>query len=291
MMNLRKFTLILSLLITAGLSAFSQTDSIPLTTIAEKTAKFNNDNPVEKVYVHFDKPYYALGDTVWFKAYVTADAFGTASMHMPSTISSVVYVDVISGKDSIVRKLKLPVTNGVAFGDMVLNKAQYKQGSYHFRAYTNWMRNFDPSYFFNKTVNIGSAIDKDLFTNISLSGSAKNNTAKVDARINYKDPDGHAYANKKVSWKVQNSDDETLSKGKGTTDANGNIIVSFSTNKTGNLNSSILVTAIDVTDQKTSAASFPLKHATDGMDIQFFPEGGDLIISARMAEARILKAQ
>jgi hypothetical protein len=277
MMNLRKFTFILSLLITAGLSAFSQTDSISLSALGEKTAKFNNDHPVEKVYLHFDKPYYAVGDTVWFKAYVTADAYLTNTQHVPSTISSVVYVDIISGKDSIVRRLKLPVNNSVAFGDLVLSRPLYKQGGYRFRAYTNWMRNSDAAYFFNKTINVGNAIEKEVFTNISLSGSAKSNNAKIEAKINYKDAEGHTYANRKISWKIQNTDDETIGKGKGVTDGNGDITITFSTNKPVNFNTSLLITAIDITEQKTLSTTFPLKHATAAMDVQFFPEGGDLL--------------
>lgn len=26
--------------------------------------------PVEKVYLHTDKPYYTIGDTLWFKSYL-----------------------------------------------------------------------------------------------------------------------------------------------------------------------------------------------------------------------------
>ncbi|MDB5032740.1 hypothetical protein, partial [Mucilaginibacter sp.] len=69
MMNLRKFTLILTLLVAAGLSAYSQNDTISVKTIVAKTEKFNLEHPVEKVYLQFDKPYYAVGDTVWFKVY------------------------------------------------------------------------------------------------------------------------------------------------------------------------------------------------------------------------------
>ena len=29
--------------------------------------------PVEKLYLQFDKPYYALGDTIWLKAYLLND--------------------------------------------------------------------------------------------------------------------------------------------------------------------------------------------------------------------------
>ncbi len=48
-------------------------------------------------------------------------------------------------------------------------------------------------------------------------------------------------AGKKVSWKVQTKSDETLSKGKATTDAGVTITVNFDTNKLTDLSSSDLI--------------------------------------------------
>jgi hypothetical protein len=274
-MNLKKFTFLLSLFFIAGLSAFSQTDSIPLVTLAEKTAQYNGSYPIEKVYLHFDKPYYAVGDTIWLKAYVTADSYGDLKQRVPSGISNVVYVDV-THKDTIVQKLKLAVTKGVAFGNITLAKTQFKQGNYQIRAYTKWMRNFDAAYFFDKTISIGDAINKSVLTNISLTSSTQNNAAKVTAHINYRNADGSAIAGKKVNWKVQTKSDEVLEKGKATTDANGNITVSFNTNKLTDLSLSDLVTEIDA-NPKEITNQFSLKSTAAPIDVQFFPEGGDLI--------------
>ena len=273
-MNLKKFTFLLSLFILTGLAAFAQTDSIPLATLAQKTAEYNNNYPVEKVYLHFDKPYYAVGDTIWLKAYVTADSFNELKQRVPSGISNVVYVDII--RDTIMRKLKLDVNKGVAFGNIALTKTQFKQGNYQIRAYTKWMRNFDAAYFFDKTISIGDAVNKSVLTNITLTSSTQNNTAKVSARINYRNPDGSPIAGKKVNWKVQTKNDDVLSKSKETTDASGNITVSFSTNKLADLSTSDLITEIDA-NPKEVTSQFPLKNAAAQMDVQFFPEGGDLI--------------
>jgi hypothetical protein len=272
-MNFKKIYLPLFLLFAISLTAFSQTDTIGLRTIITKSVKVANEHPFEKVYLHFDKPYYAIGDTIWFKAYLTID------MHQPSQLSKIIYVDVISSKDSIVQSLKLQVTGSSALGNIMLFPSLYRQGNYHIRAYTNWMRNEDPAYFFNKTVALGS-INNQILTNISLSGLTKNSSSKVTAKIQYKDPAGKAYANRKVNWKILN-DDETLSKGKGVTNANGILDVTVTTNKTAVLTSCALVTVIDVTDNKSLTNSFTLTHALDQPDVQFFPEGGDLIAGIR----------
>ena len=57
--------------ITLSFSSSAQTDTISINTLITKTNKVLSDYPAEKIYLHFDKPYYAVADTVWFKAYVT----------------------------------------------------------------------------------------------------------------------------------------------------------------------------------------------------------------------------
>src|ERR1700759_2091462 len=108
-------------------STASAQDGSVLNKIMTNTAKLYQDNPVERVYLHFDKPYYALGDTIWFKAYLTLD------VHQPSPLSKIVYVDIINSRDSLVQTLKLPVSGSTAIGNVGMIAPLYKQGNYHFR--------------------------------------------------------------------------------------------------------------------------------------------------------------
>jgi len=276
LMILRKLLLTACLSLVVALSAFAQDDSVALTTIISKTAKFATNYPVEKVYLHFDKPYYAVGDTIWFKAYVTIQD------HQLSALSKIVYVDMITNHDSVVQSLRLPVVNGVASGSIVLPQVSFMEGNYHVRAYTNWMRNFDPAYFFTKNITVGNTVDEKnpVNTHISFTNSLSGGVEKIDAKIIYKDQDGVAYINKKVSWKVQ-SDDETIDKGKGTTDQNGVLTLSFSSNKRGSFGTADLITDIDLNYKKTISNSFSLKTAAIPKDVQFFPEGGNIISGIR----------
>ncbi len=191
-MGLKKFALIILLLIIAVLPAVAQRDSIGLNTIVSKTEKLPTEHPFEKVYLHFDKPYYAVGDTIWFKAYLTI-----GPTHLPSGLSRIVYVDVISSQDSVVKSLKLSSQNGIAFGDVTLSPKIFKRGNYHIRAYTNWMRNFGPDYFFNKTITIGDVYDNTGDPVISFTKTEKNKDLLIKATIFYKDREGKAEAGKK----------------------------------------------------------------------------------------------
>jgi hypothetical protein len=241
-----------------------------LNKIMAKTAKLYNDMPIERVYLHFDKPYYALGDTIWFKAYLTMD------QHLPSPISKIIYVDILTAKDSLVESLKIPVKNSVSWADIALSQFTYKKGNYRVVAYTNWMNNFGPDYFFNKSITIGDAINNNLSTQISLKRSVSNKFSKITAGIYYKDDEGKPYSEKRVSWTVEKDYDELI-KGKGVTDKNGFIDISFVNTKNIGLDSAALITVIDRGERKQGTSKFPLKSVAQPNDMQFFPEGGQLI--------------
>ena len=253
-------------------------DTLSLNTIIEKTQKLAHTYPTEKVYLHFDKPYYALGDTMWFKGYLALE------QNQPSDLSKVLYVDIISDKDSLVRSLRLQVVNTSAYGNLTLDPLVYRAGNYRIRAYTYWMINADKDYFFNKNIRVGDAIDKKLITNISLKGQNATNSPTINANILFKDPDGKPLANRKVSWKVV-SKFEDIAKGKGTTDATGALSLTLSANQKALLDVGVLETVIEATDTRAITSKFPLKNSFTEADIQFFPEGGEFInnVAGRVA--------
>ena len=273
-MKLLRFLFLPLFLLTAWIPATAQNDASALNTIMANTAKLYDANPIEKVYLHFDKPYYALGDTIWFKAYLTVN------LHQPSPLSRIIYVDVLSPRDSLVQSLKLHVKNSVAWNSIVLSQYIYKKGNYRVVAYTNWMNNSDPGYFFNKNITIGDAISNPISTQVSLKNSIVNKQLKITAGIFYKDADGNPYSDKKVTWTVVKDYDDII-KGKGVTDKNGFIDISFINVKNYNLDSASLVTVIDNGNRKQIGSTFPLKSVSGPDDIQFFPEGGQLLIGVR----------
>lgn len=251
--------------------AFSQkADSIGISTILDKNAQLNMKYPFEKVYVHFDKPYYAVGDTLWFKAYVTS------IQNIPSPLSKVIYLDVITDRDSLVETIKLPISNSVAAGSISLSDENYKQGNYHIRAYTRWMLNFDPSYFFNRNLYVGNAINKDLNSHIDLSAQRDDKNIRVNAKILFKNEDNRPLRNRRVNWEV-NADFDRVSRGRGATDSEGYLNIEFSSGRNVPIQEGSLTTRIEVDNREFLETHFPLNRVNVDNDIQFFPEGGDLI--------------
>lgn len=124
-------------------------DSLLVKDLNAKLTAANVTN-TEKAYLHFDKPYYATGDTIYFKAYVT-----DATKHELSKQSEVLNVELIGSDNKVSRWEKIQLTNGLGWGDFALPDT-LTPGNYHVRAYTNLMRNTGSDYFFGKAIPIGS---------------------------------------------------------------------------------------------------------------------------------------
>lgn len=123
----------------------------------------------EKAYLHLDRPYYASDETVWFKAYLAE-----ADSHRPDTLSKILYVELISPQRRIVARRTLHLLAGVSPGDLALPDT-LAAGTYQLRAYTNWMRNAGPEFFFSRPLAVLDAQGK------LPAGSAP--TAKTDLQF------------------------------------------------------------------------------------------------------------
>jgi TonB-dependent SusC/RagA subfamily outer membrane receptor len=123
--------------------------------ILAKLEKYRLSTPQEKVYLHFDKPYYMAGETMWFKGYLF-----DGITHKIDSVSRVLYVDLIDetqGKVIATRTLKC---DGSTHGDILLPDS-LAEGMYQIRAYTNYMRNFSEEFFFRQEIKIWQGSTKN----------------------------------------------------------------------------------------------------------------------------------
>ena len=79
---------------------YSQT--INQQTVKEGIEQLNTNFPQERIYIQFDKPAYAPGETIWYKAYVMS---GTEI----SNISRNIYVDFTDADGIIVLHAMAPL--------------------------------------------------------------------------------------------------------------------------------------------------------------------------------------
>jgi len=95
-----------------------------------------------------DRSYYLTGEILWFKIY---DVDGT--FHKPLEISKVAYIEILSPENHAVLQAKVALINGFGDGSIFL-PASISSGNYQVRAYTNWMKNFEPEGYFRSSITI-----------------------------------------------------------------------------------------------------------------------------------------
>lgn len=255
--------------------AAQQLPTIPINTVVEKVQKYFGVYPVEKVHLHFDKPYYAVGDTLWLKAYLNHNLYE----YSPSKI---VYVEMLTSKDSLIQTLRIPLKNNGGKGQLVLDPQFIAQDNYRFRAYTKWMANFDQSYFYNKVVPIGDAINKKLGAEISF--KPESNT-KTKATLQFRDRSGNLLGRRKLTWEAIDGWDP-FDKGKAETDDMGRVTLNLTIKEREYLKKGRLIVKIDGDKLEPAlVGNYSLQHALWDADVQFFPEGGDLVagVSKKLA--------
>lgn len=142
---------------------------------------FANNFPREKAYLHFDNTSYYVGDTIWFKAYVTL-----AEKQTFSPISRPLYVELVDQTGHITDKQIIKLTQGEGNGQFVLPHSMLS-GYYEVRAYTRWMLAFSEPQYFSRTFPIYQLTNSDKLersiTTYELSPSMENRPLETKEKL------------------------------------------------------------------------------------------------------------
>jgi len=122
--------------------------------LANRFIKNSIQNLQEKIFVHTDKSFYLCGEIIWFKLYIT-----DACLNKPLDISKVAYVELHNREGNPVLQAKIELQNGIGNGSFIL-PFSFQSDVYSLHAYTNWMKNFDDSYFFESNLTIINPLRK-----------------------------------------------------------------------------------------------------------------------------------
>lgn len=230
--------------------------------------QYNKSLPIEKLYISIDKPYYNVGDTLWFKTFLLAGNL------TKSAISDKVYVELYNDSSKYVETKVIALNNGLGYGDIVLNRA-LKEGTYTIRAYTNWQQNFNSTYFFQKSFYVGNASDKTLllesYQKLETAGTKR--TLNLKVRLSNIRNEAHGLRDMEI---ILLNDKKKLMKIDLQSNQDGIIEtkVPLLENKLINKYSLLFIDKKD--NSKKSILPIPLQDMED-VEIQFMPEGGYLI--------------
>jgi hypothetical protein len=219
----------------------------------------------EKLYLQFDKPYYALGDTIWLKAYLFN------SFLKPDNKSGIINIDITNDSNKVIKQYRLPVSAGLSWGNISLDEKDFIPGTYTLCAYTNWMRNFGDDCLFYKTFYVTGANENNLLVNTLFNISTVNNNL-LRAKLLFSNMNKTPFAVKSLLLQVMNGN-KRLYKQSFQTGVDGILDVNFNIpQKTSGL------VIVAESEQKDKKAVIPIiLNRVDKADVQFLPEGGSLV--------------
>jgi len=123
--------------------------------VLDSLLQYRYRRPPEKTYLHLNQTVFSNRENLWFKAYLV-DGID----HLPQTTSEVLYVDLISPADDIIYTWHLHRQIGFS-GDYQWTPS-HAPGTYRLRAYTNYMRNMDPDFFFERSIELRDYLQEEI---------------------------------------------------------------------------------------------------------------------------------
>lgn len=180
-----KHVLLILLLSLSSVLSFSQSneDNI-LDSIKLNFLKQVQLYPQEKLYVQIDKPYYIVGEDIWFRAHL-ADAFSM----LPDTTSRYIYAELIDPIDSVQMRVKVRPVDGAYFGHMNLDE-ELPAGEYQLRFYTRFMEGRGDDYFFKRSIRVGDPLSG--LYKINMDHEYSDNKKIVNVKLSFSEMIGGA---------------------------------------------------------------------------------------------------
>ena len=151
--HMRRIATLFVLIAAIVTTAFAQSR---IDSVAYRALQVGKVMQQERVYLHFDNTAYYLGETLWFKAYVS---FGLNDR--PSTLSKVLYVELVAPEGYIVETKKYKLDEkGSCHGEFELNPLLLS-GYYEVRAYTRYMLNWGKDAVFSRVFPVFDKVNAD----------------------------------------------------------------------------------------------------------------------------------
>jgi hypothetical protein len=85
---------------------------------------------------------------MWFKVYVV-----DRNSNKPSDLSKVAYIELTDRDNEKVLKVKIPLVDGMGDGTFFF-PTSLRSGTYNVVAYTRWMGNFSPDFYFQQEIKL-----------------------------------------------------------------------------------------------------------------------------------------
>lgn len=228
---------------------------------------FAQQEAPEKVYLHFDKTLYKPGEWIWFNAYCR-----NANNLTIENTSGIVHVAFYDPKGTVIKTEQLQLVDGSVGGSFQVGPDK-SGGMYKIKAWTNWMKN--GATIFERDIMIQKSVLPIL--NMKLEFEEKGYSAgdEVLAHLKLENLENEALRNYRFDIKVKLEGEEYQSLS-GVTTHQGKADIRFKLPKSLASNDGLLNILIPYRGQ-TESISRSIPIVLNDIDLQFFPEGGDLV--------------
>lgn len=241
--------------------------SDPLSKAVEILQTYVNQFTPEKVYIATDRPFYAAGEILWYKAWLV-----NGVNHKADSPSQTLYAELLSPSGEVVLSKVLKSVDGGVAGDFYLPE-NLSPGVYTLKAYTRWMLNFDPDWVFRREIRIFSPGEAAPQADISVTSDA--GSPKLDFKWVVLDGDGNPVANTDVELAIHTGN-EKLERAKVRTDDKGAVVWSTMVGASAQITDLPTIEVSYRSGRDRVVYNLPLPELAP-MEIHFMPEGGDLI--------------
>ncbi len=253
--NIFLYSAVLSfLLLISSTNCLSAQDNF-LQKIDSRFINYSQNDLQEKLFIHTDRSSYVTGETVWFKIYCV-----NAANNQLLDLSKVAYAEILDKDQQPVLQAKIPLKNGTGNGSLTL-PSTIPSDNYTFRAYTNWMKNFDADFYFQKTIVI-------INTTHNETSDTEKITKKFDVQLF---PEGGDLVNRlqsKVAFKVTDASGKGANFNGAIINQNNDTVVRFHPAKFG-------IGSFTFTPDKSNIYKAVIRPANENSIIQNLPPVSD----------------
>ena len=217
----------------------------------------------EKIYLQLDGKVYTTDKPIWFKCIVAS-----AADHSLTALSGVLHVELVGPDERVMEKKLIKLKDGIGSGFFDLTQT-YPEGTYMVRAYTEWNKNFENDFIFKEYIQVFAPSAKakaDPITNVTIV-EKQNNERRLNAQF---DPLAIDSLHKKDLTLVVTIDNkkDTLSVKKNNYDM---YMVDYAIPQGAQL------VTLQIRTKSLASYSKTIALNQDQLDLQFFPESGELV--------------
>ncbi len=227
--------------------------------------------PYEKVYLHLDKPTYLLDDSIYYKVYVL-----DGILPYPSQTSGIVYTELYNPEGQLVSRVRQHLALGSTFGTLALPETDREAGIYTLRAYTQWMQNFGPEFYYERKIPIEGDFRQEWTARVQpIPVEEQENKRVFRLQIALELMDGKRFPVVPVELSFHDKNGRELLRQREVTSSSGTLDIAAALPQKQNLNE----VEVRLAQEGALKLQFPLAAhiRTKDVDIQMLPEGGKWI--------------